>query len=201
MWAAVVARDGVLCAIARSGNGVGDQWPASRGIAMAKAFTANGLSPAEIRPLHRQSVGGLAARRLPLWRDHRRPARPDCAVCRAAAKPMARRPIPRSAMPWAAPSCSAAGCALYSGGGMQGALGASGDTSCADHNVAWRVRHALNLDKVPGGPSAKHNDAIIYDVGGNGKSAPASGTRPAGTTRCRWPSRSAPAPTAAPPPK
>src|SRR3954447_4264362 len=44
MWAAVVARDGVLCAIARTGNNVGDQWPASRGIAIAKAITANGLS-------------------------------------------------------------------------------------------------------------------------------------------------------------
>jgi hypothetical protein len=43
-WAAVVARDGSICAITRTGRDVGDQWPASRGIAMAKAFTANGLS-------------------------------------------------------------------------------------------------------------------------------------------------------------
>lgn len=27
----------------------------------------------------------------------------------------------------------------------------SGDTSCADHNIAWRVRHALNLDFVQAG--------------------------------------------------
>ena len=44
MWAAVVSRDGVVCAIARTGNNVGDQWPASRGIAIAKATTANGMS-------------------------------------------------------------------------------------------------------------------------------------------------------------
>ena len=63
------------------------------------------------------------------------------------------------------------GLALYDQSGIIGALGVSGDTSCADHNVAWRVRHALGLDKVPNGPSKNHNDAIIYDIGPNGKSA------------------------------
>ena len=33
-----------------------------------------------------------------------------------------------------------------------------GDTSCADHNVAWRVRATLGLDKTP------QKDAIIYDL-------------------------------------
>lgn len=51
--------------------------------------------------------------------------------------------------------------ALQNGSTIMGALGASGDTSCADHNIAWRVRHALKLDHVPGGVSAKKNDAII----------------------------------------
>jgi hypothetical protein len=64
----------------------------------------------------------------------------------------------------------AGGLALYNGNGIQGGLGVSGDTSCGDHNVAWRVRHALGMDKVPGGPTAKHNDAIVYDIGPNGKS-------------------------------
>ena len=30
-----------------------------------------------------------------------------------------------------------------------GAIGVSGDTSCADHNIAWRTRKNLNLDFVP----------------------------------------------------
>jgi len=63
------------------------------------------------------------------------------------------------------------GLALYKGNAIVGALGVSGDTSCADANVAWRVREALGLNHVPNGPSASHNDAIIYDIGGNGKSA------------------------------
>jgi hypothetical protein len=43
-WAAIVARDGTICAITYSGHQVGDQWPASRAIAAEKAFTANGMS-------------------------------------------------------------------------------------------------------------------------------------------------------------
>jgi hypothetical protein len=44
------------------------------------------------------------------------------------------------------------GLALYnSHGNRVGGLGVSGDTSCADHFVAWKVRRALVLDFVPGG--------------------------------------------------
>jgi hypothetical protein len=43
-WAAIVARDGTICAITYSGHQVGDQWPASRAIAAEKAFTANDMS-------------------------------------------------------------------------------------------------------------------------------------------------------------
>jgi hypothetical protein len=63
------------------------------------------------------------------------------------------------------------GLALYDGSTIVGALGVSGDTSCGDHNVAWRVRKALGLDKVPAGMSADNNDAIIYDIGLTGTSS------------------------------
>ena len=59
---------------------------------------------------------------------------------------------------------------LYDGNGIAGALGVSGDSSCADHNVAWRVRHQLGLDRVPAGVSPNMKDAIIYDIGPDGKS-------------------------------
>jgi hypothetical protein len=36
--------------------------------------------------------------------------------------------------------------------------------------VAWRVRHFLGLDNVPAGVSPNMKDAIIYDIGFNGKS-------------------------------
>jgi hypothetical protein len=39
----------------------------------------------------------------------------------------------------------------------------SGDTSCADHNIAWRTRDNLNLDFVPAGPGpAGKEDNINY---------------------------------------
>src|SRR5690348_14415631 len=43
-WAAVVNRDGVVCAIVFSGTTRSDQWPGSRVIAAEKANTANALS-------------------------------------------------------------------------------------------------------------------------------------------------------------
>jgi Haem-degrading len=43
-------------------------------------------------------------------------------------------------------------------------LGVSGDTSCADHVVAWKVRHALNLDAVPVGVAPHVTDNLILDL-------------------------------------
>ncbi len=51
----------------------------------------------------------------------------------------------------------------------------SGDTACADHNIAWKLRHLLELDYVPGGvnknsTSTHGDDNILYDMT-DGKSA------------------------------
>ena len=58
------------------------------------------------------------------------------------------------------------GLALYNKEGkLVGALGVSGDTSCTDHIVAWKVRHALNLDNVPAGVNpVSHDDNIVFDI-------------------------------------
>jgi uncharacterized protein GlcG (DUF336 family) len=169
MWAAVVARDGVLCAIARTGNNVGDQWPASRGIAIAKATTANGLS----LPKFALSTANLWAASQPggYLYGAITAAPPDPTALYAGPSESYGTPTdPALGHAVGGTIIFGGGLALYSGGGIQGGLSLSGDTSCGDHNVAWRVRHALGLDHVSGGPSNKHNDAIIYDVGPNGKS-------------------------------
>ena len=44
MWATVVNRDGIVCAVAFSGGNRGDQWPGSRVISAQKANTANAFS-------------------------------------------------------------------------------------------------------------------------------------------------------------
>jgi hypothetical protein len=59
------------------------------------------------------------------------------------------------------------GLALYGPGGvLLGGLGVSGDSSCADHNIAWRTRHSLNLDYVPAGVSGDTSrlDNDVYDI-------------------------------------
>src|SRR2546427_11121400 len=44
MWATLVDRDGVVCAVAFSGTDRGAQWPGSRVISAQKANTANAFS-------------------------------------------------------------------------------------------------------------------------------------------------------------
>ena len=74
------------------------------------------------------------------------------------------------------------GLALYAttGENVVGGVGVSGDTSCADHNIGWRVRHNLGLDHlantagVSGDPTRPDN--VVFDIapnanGGTGISA------------------------------
>jgi len=68
------------------------------------------------------------------------------------------------------------GLGLYAAGGkLVGAVGLSGDTSCADHMMAWLVRKNLNLDHLAnvGGISGDNQrpDNIVYDIDSSGKSA------------------------------
>src|SRR4029077_19503143 len=44
MWATVMNRDGVVCAVAFTGSDRGEQWPGSRVISAQKANTANAFS-------------------------------------------------------------------------------------------------------------------------------------------------------------
>jgi len=61
MWATIVNRDGVVCAVAFSGANRGAQWPGSRAISAQKANTANAFS------LDASSVATALAR-PPAWR-------------------------------------------------------------------------------------------------------------------------------------
>src|SRR6185436_4192880 len=65
------------------------------------------------------------------------------------------------------------GLALYNDAGLLvGAIGVSGDSSCADHVIAWKVRDALGLDHVPSGVSGDgaRPDNIVYDISKPGNS-------------------------------
>ena len=57
------------------------------------------------------------------------------------------------------------GLGMYdSTGKLVGALGVSGDSSCADHNIAWKLRHALGFDYVPAGVGTNGDDNIVNDM-------------------------------------
>ena len=57
------------------------------------------------------------------------------------------------------------GLALYNADGtLLGAIGVSGDSSCADHNIAWKVRHKLKMDYIPAGVSPNNDDNIVNDI-------------------------------------
>jgi hypothetical protein len=74
------------------------------------------------------------------------------------------------------------GLALYNESGIVGALGVSGDSSCADHNIAWRVREALGLGTTaaayPGGVNPNGHDGIIYDQASGFSHAFCGGSEP-----------------------
>jgi uncharacterized protein GlcG (DUF336 family) len=158
MWAVVVDRGGVVCAVAFSGDDVEDQWLLSRQIAAAKAFTANGLSldidgsgsgplsTAQLFPLVQPgaSLYGLAGGN-PL--DPEKAYKGSEGSFGGGNDPMLGERVGGTIT-------FGGGLGLYTGGSNAvGGLGLSGDTACADHSIAWRIRSQLNL--VPTGQGDK----------------------------------------------
>jgi uncharacterized protein GlcG (DUF336 family) len=169
MWASLVDRNGFVIAVCYSGEKPDDQWPASRIIAATKASTANALSLdrlalstanlysavqpggplfglAEIAPVNIHAAYGGDPQNYGTPDDH------------------------MIGLQVGGVSVFGGGLALYDEAGhCVGGLGVSGDLSCADHNIAWKVRHALELDYLPGGVDPlRHgdfsDDNIVYDL-------------------------------------
>lgn len=151
MWGTVVNRDGVVCAVAFTGADRGSEWPGSRVISAQKANTANAFS-----------LPGLALSTANLWAavqpggslyglQHSNPVDTETAYKGASSS----YGMPNDAMVGrkiGGVNVFGGGLALYNADHvLVGAIGVSGDTSCADHNIAWRARHHLNMDYVPGG--------------------------------------------------
>lgn len=168
-WAAVVNRDGMVCAIVFSGNTRGDQWPGSRVIAAEKANTANALSGSN----YALSTANVYAASQPGQSLYSlatsAPPNPQAAFGDPASFGTPNDPMVGKAV--GGVIVFGGGLPLYSSAGkIVGGMGVSGDTSCTDHIVAWKMRHQLNLDAVPMGPSPDHNDNMILDFK-NGVSA------------------------------
>lgn len=181
MWATMVNRDGVVCAVAFSGADRGAQWPGSRVISAQKANTANAfslpglaLSTANLYSAVQGTSGANPLGGSLYGLQFSNPVDPTIAYSGNPAlagtqiDPMVGNRI-------GGVNVFGGGLALYNSSGVLiGAVGLSGDTSCADHNIAWRVRNTLNLDYVPAGVSgdaARPDNMVIDDLNGdnNGK--------------------------------
>jgi uncharacterized protein GlcG (DUF336 family) len=202
MWATIVDRDGVVCAVAFSGVNRGAQWPGSRVISAQKANTANAFSLDSTSSSNGSGqASGLALSTANLFSavqpggflfglQFSNPVDTGAGyagvsnLIGTANDPMVGRKI-------GGVNVFGGGLALYaSGAKIVGGVGVSGDTSCADHNIAWRVRNKLALDHLAtvGGVSgdATHPDNIIFDItpnpnGGTGISAGGYGHPKCGT--------------------
>ena len=194
MWATIVDRTGVVCAVAFSGSGLGSQWLGSRVISAQKANTANAFSLDNTSSSGGSGqAGGLALSTANLYTavqpggslyglQHSNPV--DTSVAYGAPStrfgafndPMVGHRI-------GGVNVFGGGVGLYnSGHALVGGLGVSGDTSCADHNIAWRVRNNLGLDHLAantglGLPAvagvsgdAARPDNIVFDIDDKGVS-------------------------------
>jgi uncharacterized protein GlcG (DUF336 family) len=192
MWATVVDRDGIVCAVAFSGSDRGAQWPGSRVISAQKANTANSFSlDGSSSSGGSGSALGLALSTANLYSavqpggslfglQESNPVKTEAAYKGPSSNfGLANDPLVGEKI--GGVNVFGGGLALYSAGQkLVGAVGVSGDTSCADHNIAWRVRKNLGLDHMQGvggvsGDPARP-DNIVFDIvpnptGGTGLSA------------------------------
>ena len=149
MWSAIVDRTGKLCSVINSGN---DPWPGSRSIAIAKASTANDFSNS-----------GLALSTANLYA----PTQPGGSLYGLNnSNPFNPAFQPQGSGIGFVPGgiiTFGGGVALYQSGQVIGGLGVSGDSSCADHAIAYRMRRNAGLAGIPaGGVGPNGTDNILY---------------------------------------
>jgi uncharacterized protein GlcG (DUF336 family) len=166
MWATILDRNGKVVDVVFSGEQRGDQWPGSRVISAQKANTANAfslegfaLSTANLFAAV-QPGGSLFGLQESNPVDTRVAYAGPVSAYGTKHDPMIGRRI-------GGINVFGGGLGLYSSdGSLLGGIGVSGDTSCTDHIIAWKLRHSLNLDNVPAGPDADSGtDNIIYTEG------------------------------------
>jgi len=180
MWATIVDQDGKVCAVTFTGPDRISEWPGSRVISAQKANTAASFNlPA--------GVGGTvdALSTANLWTQAQpggslfglqfsNPVDPAVAYGQPGtggdASKYGTPQDPLVGHFLGGVNVFGGGLGLYTASGKKvGAIGVSGDTSCADHNIAWVTRHALGLDRLTSGgvrglSAAPRQDNIIYDL-------------------------------------
>jgi uncharacterized protein GlcG (DUF336 family) len=152
MWGAVVNRQGELCAFITSTSDPTQVWPISQAISKAKAYTANSVSLDDfvlstarmftlVQPGH--SLYGV---------NYSNPFNSSALAGPSQTTGGGVNQVTGGIITFGG------GVPLYRDGRVIGGLGVSGDTACADHEIAKRVRDLAALNP-PGGPLV---DDIVY---------------------------------------
>jgi uncharacterized protein GlcG (DUF336 family) len=157
-WAAVVNRQGVVCATAVATDDPSSAWPGSQAISKAKAYTANAYST-DTTPMSTARLYTLTQPGHSLWGvAEPNPFNPDCLVPPSDSAKTDNKVCGGSI-------AFGGGVPLYRNKTRVGGLGVSGDTACADHEIAKRIRHLANLDPEKG----EYADDIVF-TGADGPS-------------------------------
>jgi uncharacterized protein GlcG (DUF336 family) len=151
MWAAVVNRSGEFCAAATSTEDPTQVWPGSQAIAKTKAYTANAYS-LDTLPLSTARLYTFTQPGHSLWSLGHSNLFDTRFLVEPGKSEQGKNQIPGGGIFFGG------GVPIYAGGKIIGALGVSGDTSCADHEIAKRVRDLAQLNPA-GGMLA---DDIVY---------------------------------------
>jgi len=173
MWGTVVNRDGAVCAVVKSinaetGNAEADPWPGSRVISAQKANTANSYSNAQLSLSTANLYSAVQPGGSLYGLQHSNPVDTRVAYRGNSANYGATNDG-MNGLKVGGVNVFGGGLALYNTDGeVVGAVGVSGDTSCADHNVAMRTREVLAdgafaLVNIPAGIDADGTDNIVYN--------------------------------------
>jgi len=164
MWATVVSADGIVCDVVFSGDDRFDQWRASRVISAQKANTAASLCSSSFAFSTANLFQPTQGDQFLFGLQHSNPVNPEVAY-HGNPDEYGTKNDPLKGQLIGGVNVFGGGLCLYNSlGHFVGGLGVSGDTSCGDHIVAWKVRNALNWDWVPAGPNGADDNIIFADV-------------------------------------
>lgn len=146
-WLAVVDRQGRLCTAIK----VGDAQPYARAMAIAKAGTANGFSNSAFAASTANLYSLAQPGGLLYGFNSTNPFNAEFMAPGSGIGKVTGGVV-----------TGAGGVPLYQNGVVIGGLGLAGDTACADHVMAYRIRRSAGLDGIPYGAGYNGTDNIDY---------------------------------------